>query len=64
MIVVAISQYPEGAVAFGRYATDRRLKTAGVVSGGRMTREVALAKLGILLGAGLPIDPDQEPFRA
>lgn len=54
MVVVAISQCPEGAVAFGRYATDHRLTTAGVVSGGGMTREVALAKLGILLGAGLP----------
>ena len=54
MVVVAISQCPEGAVAFGHYATDHRLKTAGVVSGGGMTREVALAKLGILLGAGLP----------
>ncbi|TWA92628.1 asparaginase domain-containing protein [Bradyrhizobium stylosanthis] len=53
-VVVATSQCPEGAVAFGHYATDHRLKTAGVVSGGGMTREVALAKLGILLGAGLP----------
>lgn len=54
MVVVAISQCPEGAVAFGHYATDHCLRTAGVVSGGGMTREVALAKLGILLGAGLP----------
>ncbi|MBR0830131.1 asparaginase [Bradyrhizobium manausense] len=53
MVVVAISQCPEGAVAFGHYATDHRLKTVGVVSGGGMTREVALAKLGILLGSGL-----------
>jgi len=49
-----ISQCLEGAVAFGQYATDHRLKSAGVVSGGGMTREVALAKLSILLGAGLP----------
>ena len=54
MVVVAISQCPEGAVAFGQYANDHRLKTAGVVSAGGMTREVALAKLSILLGAGLP----------
>ncbi|MGY8637518.1 asparaginase [Bradyrhizobium sp. 14AA] len=54
MVVVAISQCPEGAVAFGHYATDHRLKSVGVVSGGGMTREVALAKLSTLLGAGLP----------
>lgn len=54
MVVVAISQCPEGAVAFGHYATDHLMKSAGVVSGGGMTREVALAKLSVLLGAGLP----------
>ena len=38
---------------FATYAAGSRLAACGLVSGGGMTREAALAKLFALLGAGL-----------
>ncbi|MCF7200873.1 asparaginase [Pseudomonas oligotrophica] len=54
VVLAAISQCPAGHVEFGVYATGSRLRQAGVVNGGGMTREAALGKLFALLGAGLP----------
>lgn len=53
VVIAAISQCPEGQVNLGTYAAGSRLASSGVISGGGMTREAALAKLFALLGAGL-----------
>ena len=53
VVLAAISQCPEGRVAFDTYAAGSRLAACGLVSGGGMTREAALGKLFALLGAGL-----------
>ncbi|MBM7063424.1 asparaginase [Pseudomonas sp. UL073] len=53
VVLAAISQCPQGHVEFGVYAAGSRLQQTGLVSGGGMTREAALAKLFALLGAGL-----------
>jgi len=54
--VVAITQCHEGGVEFDIYEAGSRLRRAGVVSGGGMTREAALGKLQWLLGSGLAVD--------
>ncbi|MNJ82410.1 L-asparaginase 1 [compost metagenome] len=38
------------------YAAGSRLREAGVLSGGGMTREAAFGKLQALLGSQLPVD--------
>lgn len=53
VVVVAISQCPQGHVEFGLYAAGSKLAACGLLSGGGMTREAALGKLFALLGAGL-----------
>ncbi|MBK0419715.1 asparaginase [Leucobacter sp. CSA1] len=52
MPVVAVSQCAAGGVALGRYAVGAELARAGVIDGGDLTVEAALAKLGFLLDAG------------
>jgi L-asparaginase len=51
--VVAITQCHEGGVELDIYEAGSRLRTAGVLSGGGMTREAALGKLHALIGSGL-----------
>lgn len=51
--VVAITQCHEGGVELDIYEAGSRLRTAGVLSGGGMTREAALGKLQALIGSGL-----------
>ena len=53
VVLAAISQCPHGHVEFGVYAAGSRLREAGLVSAGGMTREAAVGKLFALLGAGL-----------
>ncbi|MFF7707325.1 asparaginase domain-containing protein [Pseudomonas sp. NPDC007930] len=53
VIVVAITQCHEGGVELGIYEAGSRLREAGVLSGGGMTREAAFGKLHGLLGIGL-----------
>lgn len=53
VVLAAISQCAEGHVEFGVYAAGHQLAACGLVSGGGMTREAALAKLFALCGAGL-----------
>jgi len=53
VVLVAISQCPQGHVQFGLYAAGSRLASTGLISAGGMTREAALGKLFALLGAGL-----------
>ena len=54
IVVVAITQCHEGGVELDVYEAGSRLRGAGVLSGGGMTREAALGKLHALLGSGLP----------
>lgn len=60
VLVVAISQCSEGGVQLGTYAAGSRLIHAGVVSGGRMTREAAMGKLYWLLGSQLDSEQRQQ----
>ena len=53
VVMLAISQCQQGAVAFDVYAAGSRLAACGVISGGGMTREAALAKLFAVLGTDL-----------
>lgn len=62
VMIVAISQCPEGSVVFDTYAAGNKLRGAGLVSGGGMTREAALGKLFALLGAGLDADAAERWF--
>ncbi|QHG63071.1 asparaginase [Pseudomonas putida] len=62
VLLAAISQCPEGSVVFDTYAAGNRLRGAGLVSGGGMTREAALGKMFALLGAGLDVDAAEQWF--
>ncbi|MFJ4347429.1 asparaginase [Pseudomonas sp. NPDC089401] len=62
VMLVAISQCPEGSVVFDTYAAGNRLRGAGMVSGGGMTREAALGKMFALLGAGLDVEAAEQWF--
>lgn len=53
VVVVAVSQCPEGCVDFSYYEAANDFQEIGVISGGCMPREAALAKLSRLLGLGL-----------
>lgn len=53
VIVVAVPQSRYGRIQLGRYATSTPLADAGLIAGGDMTREAALAKLHWLLGTDL-----------
>ena len=55
IVVVAITQCHEGGVELDVYEAGSRLREAGVLSGGGMTREAAFGKLHALLGADLPL---------
>lgn len=49
-ILLNITQCMEGRVNMNLYATGKKLQDAGVISGGDMTTEAALAKLFVLMG--------------
>jgi L-asparaginase len=52
VVVVNVTQCLRGGVQMGAYAAGRALAEAGVVSGGDLTAEAALAKLLVLLSRG------------
>lgn len=53
VVTVAVTQCQQGGVELSVYEAGSRLREAGVVAGGGMTREAALGKLHGLLGIGL-----------
>ena len=55
IVIVAITQCHEGGVELDVYEAGSRLREAGVLSGGGMTREAVFGKLHALLGADLPL---------
>lgn len=56
ILVVNCTQCLRGKVNMSGYATGNALREVGVISGGDMTPEAALAKLHYLLSKNLPID--------
>jgi L-asparaginase len=48
-----VTQCAQGEVVQGAYATGAALNQAGVIAGGDITLEAAVAKLTVLLGQGL-----------
>lgn len=50
MIIYNVTQCQVGKVEMGKYETSIRLKEAGVISGGDITTEAAVAKMMFLLG--------------
>ena len=56
VVVVAVTQCHEGGVELDIYEAGSRLRQAGVLPGGGMTREAAFGKLQLLLGSGLEVE--------
>ena len=61
--VVVISQCPHGGVDLSAYEQGRKVEARGGISGGLHTRWAALAKLGLVLGAGGGVDEVREAFK-
>ena len=62
--VVVTSQCPFGGVDLSAYELGRKVEALGALSGGLHTRWAALAKLGLVLGAGGGIAEAREAFGA
>jgi L-asparaginase len=60
--VVVTSQCPRGGVDLSAYELGRQVEALGAISGGLHTRWAALAKLGLVLGAGGGVAEAQEAF--
>ncbi len=60
--VVILSQCTWGGVDLGTYDLGRRLADHGAISGGLHTRWAALAKLGLMLGAGWSLEAIRGAF--
>lgn len=56
IVVVNVTQCPNGEVAPGRYKAGMTLSQAGAVSGHDLTSEAAITKLMYLLGTGMKAD--------
>jgi L-asparaginase len=60
--VVVVSQCPHGGVDLSAYELGRQVEAYGAISGGLHTRWAALAKLGLVLGAGGDLAQVREAF--
>ncbi len=60
--VVVTSQCPHGGVDLSAYEMGRKIEAMGAISGGLHTRWTALAKLGLVLGAGGGMDEARAAF--
>ena len=60
--VVVTSQCPHGGVDLSAYEMGRKVEALGAISGGLHTRWTALAKLGLVLGAGGGIEETRQAF--
>ena len=60
--VVVTTQCREGRVDLAAYELGRQLEAAGAIPAGLHTRWAALAKLGLLLGAGKGVDEARQAF--
>lgn len=60
--VVVTSQCPYGGIDLSAYELGRKIEGFGAISGGLHTRWAALAKLGLILGAGGAIAEVREAF--
>jgi L-asparaginase len=60
--VVVISQCPHGGVDLSAYELGRMVEDLGAISGGLHTRWAALAKLGLVLGAGGGLTEARQAF--
>ncbi|MBS1766942.1 MAG: asparaginase [Acidobacteria bacterium] len=60
--VVVTSQCEDGGVDLSAYELGRALEATGAIPGGLHTRWAALAKLGLLLGAGRGLDDIRPAF--
>jgi L-asparaginase len=60
--VVVTSQCPYGGVDLSAYELGRKIEAMGAISGGLHTRWSALAKLGLVLGAGGGIPEVRQAF--
>nr|WP_019367484.1 asparaginase [Pseudomonas luteola] len=56
VVLLAVTQCHEGGVELDVYEAGSKLRACGVVSGGGMTREAAVAKLQVLIGSGLALE--------
>ena len=61
--VVVTSQCAYGGVDLSAYELGRKVEEMNGISGGLHTRWAALAKLGLVLGAGGGIEEAREAFR-
>jgi len=61
--VVVTSQCPYGGVDLSAYELGRKIEDLGAISGGLHTRWAALAKLGLVLGAGGGVAEARAAFR-
>lgn len=62
--IINVTQCSGGSVIMGQYETSRQLKRIGIISGGDMTTEAAVAKLMYLLSKNLSTKDFKEHFES
>lgn len=62
LLIVNVTQCSGGSVSMGQYETSTRLREIGMISGGDITTEAAVAKMMYLLGKNIPSDEFKTAF--